>query len=509
MATAGLPVNSLVSVSVNLTPPAAQAPTVNAMLILGDSAVIDTRERIRNYASLSAVAADFGTAAPEYLAAVLHFGQSPQPLQLYIGRWAKIATSGLLRGGALTTAEQALANFTAINNGGFTININGTGATNVTAINLTGAANLNAVAALIQAAVRAIGGGGFALATVTWNAALGQFTIASGTTGATSTVSATTPPAAGTDLGPLIKSTAATLTYTTPGVAAESAVAAVTIFDTAVNTPWYGLSFAPSVALANSDILAIAAYIEGATTSSGNGHLFGFTTADPAAIVSPDTTSINALVKALAYNRTAYQWSSTSAYAVVSLFARQLVVNPLGANTTITLMYKQEPGVVAEQLTQAQATALNASNTNYFAAFNNGTNIIVNGKVASGQYIDTIWNVDWLAGQIQTNVFNQFFATTTKIPQTDAGMQQIATGISAACQQGVVNGAVAPGIWTAGGFGQIKTGDYLGSGFYIFTPPLATQSPAARAARASVPIQVAVKLAGAVHTANVQIFVNP
>lgn len=505
----GLPVNSLVSVSVNLSPPAAQAPTVNAKLTLGDSAVIDTRERIRSYASLAGVAADFGTVAPEYLAATLHFGQSPQPLQLYIGRWAKTATAGLLRGGTLSAAEQALANFTAINNGGFTINLNGAGAQNITAINLTGAANLNAVAALIQAAVRAIGGGGFALATVTWNSALGQFTIASGTLGATSTVSATTAPGAGTDLGPLIKSTAATLTYTTPGIAAESAVAAATIFDTAVNTPWYGLSFAASAALTNSDILAVAAYIEGATASSGNGHLFDFTTADVAATVLPDTTSIGALLKALGYNRTCYQWSSTNAYAADSMIARQLVVNPLGANTTITLMYKQEPGVVAEQLTTSQAAALNAGNYNYYAAVNNGTSMLFNGKVASGQFIDTIWNVDWLAGQIQTNVFNQFLTTTTKIPQTDAGMQQISTGVSAACQQGVVNGALAPGIWTAGGFGQLKTGDYLGNGFYIFTPPLATQSPVARAARASVPIQVAAKLAGAVHTGNVQIFVNP
>lgn len=508
--TTGLPVQSLVSVSVNLSPPAAQAPTVNTMLIIGDSNVINTRERLRTYTSLSGVATDFGTAAAEYLAAVLWFGQSPQPTTLNIGRWAKTATAGLLRGGALTAGQQAMANFTGIANGGFKVNIDGAGVTNVTGINLTAAANLNAVAALIQTAVRAIGTGGFALATVVWNSTFGQFTIASGTTGAASTVSATTAPDAGTDLGPLLKTTAATLTYLVAGIAAESAVAAVTIFDAQVTTPWYGLAFAvPAGDIVDADHLAIAAYIEGATSATGNAHIYGLTSSAAAAAVAPDTTSIGALLKVLGYNRTAYQWSTLNANAAVSMLGRLLTVNPLGANTTITLMYKQEPGVAFETLTPDQAAALNANNWSYYAGLNNGTAILFNGKVASGQFLDTIWNVDWLAGQIQTNVFNQFFTTPTKIPQTDAGMQQIGTGVSAACQQGVVNGALGPGTWTVGGFGQLKQGDFLSAGYYVYVPPLATQAPADRAARAAVPIQVAAKLAGAAHTSNIQIFVNP
>lgn len=506
--TIGLPVTSLVSVSVNLSPPAAQAPTINSMLILGDSNVIDTKERLRLYSSLSGVATDFGTTAAEYLGAARWFGQVPQPTQLYIGRWAKVATAGLLRAGPMTATQQLITNFNAIANAGFKIIIDGSALTNITGINLTGVANLNAAAALIQAAVRAIGTGGFTLATVVWNSALNQFFITSGTTGASSNVSATQAPTAGTDLGPLINTTAGTLSYVVAGIAAESAVTAVTILDTLVVTPWYGLSFAvPGGDIVNADHLAIGAYIEG--SASGNYHQYTLTYADAAAIVSPDTTSIGALLKALGYNRTSYQWSSTDLYAAISMFGRLLTVNPAGANTTITLMYKQEPGVAAEVLTPTQAATLNGNNANYYGAVNNGTNILFNGKAASGQFIDTMWNIDGLAGQIQTNAFNQLYTTPTKIPQTDAGMAQIATSIAAACQQYMVNGALGPGVWTVGGFGQLKQNDFLANGYYIYTPPVATQSPSARAARASVPFQVAAKLAGAVHTANVQIFVNP
>lgn len=505
--TIGLPVSNLVSVSVSLSPPAAQFANFNSLLILGDTDIIDVRQRLRTYATLAQVAADFGTSAPEYLAAALYFGQAPQPTTLYIGRWAKTATNGLLLGGVLTAAQQLLSVFTGIANGGFKVIIDGSALTNITGINLTGMTTLNGVASAIQTAVRAIATGGFTLATVTWNAATGQFLIKSGTTGATSNVSATQPPTAGTDLGPLILTTAGTLTYTQAGIVAESAVAAVTIFDTAVATQWYGLMFAAgalNVDIVDADHLAVAAYIEGA----GTPHIYGLTTSAAAALVSPDTTSIGAQLKALSYNRSFYQYSSTGPFAVASMFGRMFTVNFNANNSTITLMYKVEPGVVAETLTQSQAAALNATRYNYFVNFNNATAIIVNGMVASGQFIDTIWGVDWLANRIQTDVYNLLYTSTTKIPQTDGGNQQIATTIAASCNAAVNNGLLAPGVWNSGGFGQLTQGAFLSKGYYIYAPPISSQAQADRTARKSVPFQIAAKLAGAVHTVVTLLNVN-
>src|SRR5579872_3774108 len=110
----GLPVSDFISVQVNLQPPAAQGVDFSTFLIMGDSNVIDVKQRIRSYATLAAVATDFGTSAPEYLAAALYFGQSPQPNNLYIGRWAQGATHGLLRCGTLTAAQQLPTAWTSI-----------------------------------------------------------------------------------------------------------------------------------------------------------------------------------------------------------------------------------------------------------------------------------------------------------------------------------------------------------------------------------------------------------
>ena len=71
MTTPSLPISSLINVSVNLSPQAAQAQALNNALVLGGSDVIDVNERIRDYATLDEVATDFGTSAPEYLAAPL------------------------------------------------------------------------------------------------------------------------------------------------------------------------------------------------------------------------------------------------------------------------------------------------------------------------------------------------------------------------------------------------------------------------------------------------------
>jgi len=74
--------------------------------------------------------------------------------------------------------------------------------------------------------------------------------------------------------------------------------------------------------------------------------------------------------------------------------------------------------------------------------------------------------------------------------------------------QAVSNGLVAPGQWNAEGFGQLLTGDYLPEGFYIYTQPIATQDQTVREQRIAPPLQIAVKLAGAIQEVDAIINVN-
>lgn len=488
--TLGLPVSRLIDVTVDLEPTPAPFANFDTLLVMGESNVINVVERLRSYNTLGAVAGDFGTSAPEYFAAVLFFGQSPQPSTLYIGRWAQSATSGMNIGGPLTAAQQVIGNWTAITSGGFTILINGTSYV-ITGLDFSAQSNLNGVASTIQAVLTG--------ATCVWNGV--QFTITSNATGPSSTVSYLTPPGSGTDISTMLQMTAATAEQLVPGIAAESALDAVIILDS-LQTYWYFLTFA-APDIVDADYLAIAAYIEGAA----NPHMFGVTTNEATAIVAPDTSSIGYFLKLAGYRRSATQYCSTNPYAITSMFAYACTVNFNGSNTAITLMWKQEPGVDPEFLGTSQADELNFNNYNYNAQFNNGIAIIVNGITASGFFIDEVWGTDWFANNVQVNLFN-LLLDTPKVPQTDPGINQLSNTIEGSCVQAVTNGLLAPGVWTGPPFGALNTGDNLPKGYYVYAPPVATQAAAARAARVSPLIQVAAKLAGAVHTVSVLINVN-
>ncbi|MBN3848625.1 DUF3383 domain-containing protein [Paraburkholderia sp. Ac-20342] len=603
MTTSQLPISRLIQGTINLAPNAAQAQNLNTALILGSSNVIDVASRMRQYTSSSAVAGDFGTSAPEYLAAVAWFGQSPQPANVLIGRWAQTATAAQLFGATLSTTAQAMSAWTAVTSPAFSITINGTPYT-ISPASFGSSTNLNGIAALIQTALAAAVAG----STCVWNSSFAQFQITDGTTGATSTLSFASAPTAfgsvtyavnpsaaatvtiggtvvtfvsalttgnqiligatlaatlanavtflnqsadvnlskatysvnqagtalqivyktpgtggnaftlvasvgtvsgatlsggsGTDISALLGMTAASSgAYAAQGINAESAVSAVTLFDNQFGQQWYGLTVCGA---ADPDHLAVAAFIE----SSTNKHFYGVTTQEAGVLTSTSTTDIAAQLQAAGFNKTCYQYSSNNAYAVNSLLGRQLTVLYTGNNTVITLMFKQEPGVAAETLNATQMAALEGKNCNVFAAYNNGTTIIEPAKVASGQFIDTIVGMDAFAIDTQTALFNALYTSTTKIPQTDPGMHILATTIEGICQQYVKNGLFAPGTWNSGGFGTLNQGDFMAKGYYVYQPPVASQSQANRAARVSVPFQIAVKLAGAVHDVVFAVTVN-
>ena len=355
--------------------------------------------------------------------------------------------------------------------------------------------NLNAVATIINTALAGT-------AVVKWNATYQRFEVTSATTGAVSSVAFCAATGAGVDISAMMGLRATSVgAYLAPGIAAETALAAVTLLDSMFSSQWYGLVIPSAV---NADHLAVAPYVEAANPP----HYYGVTSQDPNTPVAAAATDIAYLLANGLFNKTACQYSSANPYAVMSYLARVLTTNWNANNSAITLMYKSEPGITAESLTPSQSDALAAKRCNVFAFFNNNTAIILNGQSASGQFTDSVIGADWLQGAIQTNVFNLLFGSTTKIPQTDAGNHLIATQIEAALLTGVTNGLLAPGVWNAGGFGQLKQGDYLSKGFYVYTPPIALQSQADRSARKSVPFQVAAKLGGAVHTANVLVNFN-
>ena len=356
---------------------------------------------------------------------------------------------------------------------------------------------MTAVAARVQTAMTGC--------TCVWNAVLQRFEVASTTTGAASSISFFTAPGSGTSIAAMLGLTAASSgAYLVPGMAAETAAAATAVFDGNYGQGFYGLTFAAEDILVNADHVAVAAYVE----ASNAKHLYAVTSQEAAVLVAGATTDVAYMLAQLRYKRTFVQYSSTNPYAAVSAFGRLLTTNYTGNSTVITLMYKQEPGIVPEALTGTQVDSVTAKNANIFVAYNNGTAILQRGVMSSADFADVVAGTDWLALTIQTSLYNLLYTSPTKIPQNDVGANLMVTTIEAVCSQAVNNGLLAAGVWNSSGFGRLAQGDFLPKGFYVYAPRVADQNPVDRAARKSVPIQVAAKLAGAVHDISVSITAN-
>ncbi|EIP4525566.1 DUF3383 domain-containing protein [Salmonella enterica] len=266
-------------------------------------------------------------------------------------------------------------------------------------------------------------------------------------------------------------------------------------------TNWYGLGIADKEDIADDDWLKVAAAVE----ASGVSRILAITTSDPATVDATSTGDLAYKLKAAKYGRTFVQYSSSSKYAALSAFGRAFTVNFNGSNTTITLKFKQEPGITYETLTTDQAAALDAKNCNVFVYYQNDTAILQQGVMSSGDFFDERHGLDWLQNYVQTNLYNLLYTSTTKVPQTDAGVTRLLSNVEQSMDQSVTNGLVAAGVWNGGPIGQLDSGDTLTKGYYVYAQPLSEQAQADREARKAPVIQVACKLAGAVHFADVQI----
>lgn len=489
-----LSVNDVVVVDVNLSPTAAAQRNFGNLLILGDSNVIDIQERWRQYTSASAVAADFGSSAPEAEAATDFFDQSPPPVMCYVGRWAAIATAGILRGDDLSITQQLLANFTAVTNGGMSITIN-TVVKNLATLNFSAQSNLNGVANVVTTALAGAG-------TMTWDPVLARFTITSSTTGPSSVVTFASA-GAGTDVSGLFQLRQTDGGYVVAGQAAELYTDATNVFLNK-STAWYGLAGAYTVQPSTQDLMNASLAIEAATVS----RITGISSQDPNILNASSTTDIASLVKAAALKRTFVMYSSTDPFSACSIFGRAFTVDFDGVDTTLTLKFQQAPGITAEDLTESQNAALLAKNANVFAAYNNDTAIIQNGTMGSGFFFDEIHGVDWIQNAIQTGVYNELYTAGTKVPQTDPGVTRLLGAVEVVCDQGDQNGFMAPGVWTGPAIGPIASGQTLSKGYFVFAATVASQTQADREARKAPAIQALIKLAGAIHSANILVNVN-
>lgn len=225
------------------------------------------------------------------------------------------------------------------------------------------------------------------------------------------------------------------------------------------------------------------------------------------------TVELNTNTKCLLYTKGE---DATEAALNARLFAaaylsKGLSVNYNGSNTTITMNLKDLAGIEADtNISETILANCEAAGCDCYPSIEGLAKVMSFSQ--GGKYFDEVANQIWLVNTIQRNVFNVLAQTGTKIAQTDPALEIISKAIRGVCTQAVTNGMCAPGVW--------NSSDYFGDrddfirnisefGFYIYHQSVTQQSQTDRQARKAPLFQIAVKEAGAVHSGNILIYIEP
>ena len=553
-----LPLNQILNVAVVVSPTAAPGPSFNQALIVGSSTVIPSvgeNSRLRLYYSIAAMIADgFLTSSPEYLAATLYFGQTPQPTYLWIGRQdltaiaaATVGSSGgtnyavgdiltVVQGGAsagqvkvatiggsgavtsvtLIQGSQgtgySVASGLATTTGGF-----GSGATvNITAI---GETPLQAMVACRVAQPNWYIGMFVGTATDADHLAIAGFIEAAApnsqyfvttqesgvVNGAIETVSVT---AGGTgyvvgDQVTVVQSGASL------GMVQVTTVSTGVVTGLAIITNHQGTGYSPSAGLA---------------TTNTNGHGTGLTVD---VLTIGTTPGLLATLQAENYRRTFAQYSTTqggvfpnNVYASAAPMGLAMGLNTGAAGSYFDLMFKAIAGVAPEPLTQSQVNAIcgpvdrsqTGLNGNVVLLYANGDAWIQPSIMVGGTWFDEVLQLDMLAADMQNSGVN-LLTSVPSLPITDAGVLQMKNALAGACLRSRARGFIAPsGVWEGQAVGSggaaIAPGDALPSGYYLYAPPVSTLSSGQRSARILPPITALVIEAESGHSLSVTVNVQ-
>ena len=266
-------------------------------------------------------------------------------------------------------------------------------------------------------------------------------------------------------------------------VAAETTAETLDALEDADNS-WYGFAFTKE-ARTEAITLDASAWAEARTK------IFFACTNDVDSYDGASTTDIAYLLAQLSLSRTILTYSSTvDQYPEASLAGRAFSVDFTAGNPSITMKFKQLPGITVEKLSYNKKLALDAKNCNALISIA-GNFMYAEGIMCGGRFFDEVHGLDWLQNTIQTNVFGLLY-TKGKIPYTNAGAAILAQQVSKALAEGVRAGLLAPGV--------TNTGEVLSKGYKVVTLPVALVSASEKEARLYKGISFTALGAGAIHS---------
>ena len=180
-----------------------------------------------------------------------------------------------------------------------------------------------------------------------------------------------------------------------------------------------------------------------------------------------------------------------------------------GSRTTQTMHLKTLATIQPDPImSQTLFTKSIAAGADTYVSFQGSPGVNCSG---ANKFFDQVYNLGWFVGDLEISGFNYLKQTSTKIPQTENGMDGLKGAYRAVCEQAVKNLYVAPGKWNSPVTFGVQE-DFFANieqfGYYIYSTPLSEQSQADREARKAPLVQIAIKEAGAVQSSSVIINVN-
>ena len=486
--------NDVVNVTVEVSPVAAVRSGFNLGLIIGNSSVISTADRIKIYTGLSAMIADgFLSSDPEYMAAQLYFSQLPKPTRVAIGCWNDAAEGG-------ETALTAVTDCRIKNTDWYVCTV--CGASEADIVNI--AAYIEAAepkSAYFYTTDSAAVLTGIALT-------VGHETGAADPSTDISAGSATTfKIAVDGDVSDSPSYQSITLTVTGLNTGALIAAAMQTAIR-AKSGSYAGVTvaFTGGIYVITSGITGVRSKVRVAVGTANDVAAVLKIGAANAAVDTDGVGSIMLELQGKEYRRSLGQYS-TETDAVAAIIGYAMGANTGTTNSAYTLAYKSEVGITAEVLTAAEVIVIKGQNGNVYINRGGTYNLFEQGIMADGTHFDEVIGLDMLVNDIQLAVLD-LLTGVRKVPQTEDGVTMLVETITGPCEDAQDRGFIAPGVWNAADILSLTRGTMLSQGYLILSESINSQSEADRSSRIAPPIYVAVKLAGAIEFAIIEILVN-
>lgn len=264
---------------------------------------------------------------------------------------------------------------------------------------------------------------------------------------------------------------------------------------------WYGLGFANVIT--DSELVEAHDW-----TVSADKKIMAYTETREANIEYTDSNVLKKLAKKnsgrllVQYNNTGDEFAAFEALAIA------VSTVWTGVNTAKTVKFKQENSVTSDDsITLNEATKCERLGINFYTDYA-GVNMLSQGTMIGGTFIDITTGLDAFTDALQIQLFNTVQGRSSKLAQTDEDQAVLLASAAVIGQQFKNNNFLGRGKWTGEDVGDLSYGDTLESGYYFYSDSFDTQDTSDRNARKMMPINTALKLAGAGHSVDVVVKYN-